>query len=122
MSFFQANMLQKVLLIFSLCALQFPFHHSRYVLIDVDDDDNGIRKAAGCGELCLYDDYCTKDPRCPHCWEFLHMCGTDPNSIRTSDDDNGVRIAGCGGWCWNSGNCGNPVCPYCVAFRCVHNV
>ena len=28
-------MLQKVILLFLLCVLQFPFYHSRYVLIDV---------------------------------------------------------------------------------------
>ena len=117
-------MLQKVFLIFLLCVLQFQSNHSRYILIDVYDDDNGITKGAGCNEWCFGDGWCTKDPQCPYCWYGLvgYHCGADPNSIRSNEDDNGVRIAGCGGWCWSSGNCGDPVCPYCVAFRCVHNV
>ena len=65
---FQANMLQKVILIFLICVLQFQFYHSRYVLIDVYDQDDGPR-APGCGDWCWQN--CTKDPRCPHC-VWLH--------------------------------------------------
>ena len=57
-------MLQKVILIFLLCVLQFQFYHSRYVLIDVYDQDDGPR-APGCGDWCFAN--CTGDPRCPHC-------------------------------------------------------
>ena len=64
--FFQANMLKIVVLISLLCVLQFKFNHSRYVLIDVYDEDNGPR-AAGCGDWCWGNSWCTGDPTCPYC-------------------------------------------------------
>ena len=64
--FFQANMLQKLILIFLACVLQFQFYHSRYVLIDIYDKDDGPR-GAGCGDLCYGDTDCTGDPTCPYC-------------------------------------------------------
>ena len=68
--FFQANMLQKVILVFLLCVLQFQFYHSRYVLIDVYDKDIGPR-GPGCGDFCISAIYpCTGDPKCPTCWSF----------------------------------------------------
>ena len=73
--FFQANMLQELVLVFLLCVLQFQFYPSRYVLIDVYDEDNGPR-AAGCNDWCWGNDWCTGDPKCPHCVFniFLPLC------------------------------------------------
>ena len=62
-------MLQKVLLVLLLCVLQFHFHHSRYLLIDVRGEGSGL-KAAGCGDWCWVWN-CTKDPECPTCLGFL---------------------------------------------------
>ena len=59
-------MLQQVLLTFLLCTLPFQFNHSRYVLIDVYDDDNGIGRRAGCGDWCFGSETCY-DPVCPYC-------------------------------------------------------
>ena len=64
-------MLQKVILLFLLCVLPFQFYHSRYVLIDVYDKDNGPRNA-GCGEYCRTSRDCT-DSRCPFC-NTVHNC------------------------------------------------
>ena len=67
-------MLQKELLIFVLCLLQFQYHHSRYVLIDLHDEGNGLRDI-GCGGLCFNDGNCNKVPRvCPHC-EYILFFG-----------------------------------------------
>ena len=62
-------MLQKVLLVFLLCVIQFPFYHSRYLLIDVHGEGGGL-KAVGCGEWC-WAWTCTKDPDCPVCWGII---------------------------------------------------
>ena len=64
--FFQANMLKKVVLFSLLCVLQFKFNHSRYVLIDIYDEDNG-HPSAGCGDWCWASTWCTGNPRCPYC-------------------------------------------------------
>ena len=81
--FFQANMLQKVILIFLLCVLPFQFYHSRYVLIDVYDKDDGP-KGAGCGEYCRSAVDCTGDSRCPYCLTAFgaHNCSwvKDPHA------------------------------------------
>ena len=64
-------MLQKVILVFLLCVLQFQFYHSRYILIDIHDEDHGLRDAgAGCGDWCVGSSDCTGDPSCPHCYWF----------------------------------------------------
>ena len=59
-------MLQKVILMFLVCVLQFQFYHSRYVLIDVYDKNNGPR-GKGCGDWCDSSYDCTGDPRCTRC-------------------------------------------------------
>ena len=76
--FFQANMLQKVILLFLLCVLPFQFYHSRYLLIDVYDKDNGPRNA-GCGEYCSTSRDCT-DSRCPLC-DTRNNCTGIPTQI-----------------------------------------
>ena len=49
-----------------VCVLPFQFCHSRYVLIDIYEEDNGQR-GPGCGDWCWGNKYCTGDPNCPHC-------------------------------------------------------
>ena len=66
-------MLQKVLLVTLLCVLQFQFHHSRYLLIDVHGEGSGP-KGAGCREWC-WDWNCTKDPECPVCLGIFILGG-----------------------------------------------
>ena len=59
-------MLQKVSFTILLCVLQFQFYHSRYLLIDLDDEGSGVK--AGCGEFCIvWGGMCT-DPKCPFRW------------------------------------------------------
>ena len=81
--FFQANMQQKLILILLACVLQFQFYHSRYVLIDVYDKDDGP-KGAGCGEYCRSSVDCTGDSRCPYCLTAFgaHNCSwvKDPHA------------------------------------------
>ena len=59
-------MLKIVVLISLLFVLKFKFNHSRYVLIDVYDEDNGPR-GAGCGDWCWASTWCTGSPYCPYC-------------------------------------------------------
>jgi len=87
--FFQMNLLQNVVLISLLCILRSKFHHSRYVLIDVYDEDD-LHPSAGCGDWCWWNtnytsNWCTGDPKWPYCnGRIVGVCVPPPEKILSS--------------------------------------